>query len=59
MVERKLCKILRYKKDDVYLIHFCKILLTDDNIFYLTNVRIEVTDNGSTVDKIECDNYTT
>ena len=33
------------KNYDVYLINFCKQLLTDDIIFYLTNVRIEVTDN--------------
>ena len=33
------------KMEDVYLINFCKQLLTDDIIFYLTNVRIEVTDN--------------
>ena len=41
----KLYEILRYKMEDVYLMNFCKQLLTDDIIFYLTNVRIEVTDN--------------
>ena len=45
--------------EDVYLINFCKQVLTDDIILYLTNVRIEVTDNGLTIDKVECDNYTT
>ena len=33
------------KMEDVYLINFCKQVLTDDIILYLTNVRIEVTNN--------------
>ena len=41
----KLYEILRYKMEDVYLMNFCKQLLTDEIIFYLTYVRIKVTDN--------------
>ena len=52
-------RYLDTKINNVYLINFCKQLLTDDIIFYLTNVRIDVTDNGLTVDNIECDKYTT
>ena len=52
-------RYLDTKMEDVYLMNFCKQLLTDDIIFYLTYVRIKVTDNWLTVHIIECDNYTT
>ena len=58
----KIQSYIRYldtEMEDVYLINFCKQLLPDDVIFYLTNVRIEVTDNWLTVDNFECDNYAT
>ena len=41
----KLYKILRYKNGGCLLNKFLQTIMTDDIIFYLTNVRIEVTDN--------------